>query len=739
MPDAVQKKINPTPDCFNNGTSTRTACFRCRSIRHSCDRKKPSCSRCKQKGFSCSYPEHAPTLKRLQELTMTLSKRVEYFQELLEKQQKQQEQQQQHRKIITGGRKKQQQLTYQNNVFPCQKCYQSLQPCDMTLPGCKRCQQNGVECTYYYDEKPKIYHIATAVSKLNAMMDKYEHVLRQEEKIQQRKTIWSVLSTNQGCTGIANIASYNDLLKLIDHINQFNMLSNNKNSHDYQQQQHESSFTSILLGEPWKLPPLSSISLSSSSSESESSISTTTTATTTTTSSKQNRMEKCPFAVWDAWSYPNHPSMPRDYPIEITDQLTNDLLDLYCRTPCCSAFRLPIIDTEEFMARYKGESTTVTSPPAKVLVYAICAMTARNAFQVHVWNKKTRYNNNNNNNNNNNFMEGGYGGGPAHFNMGKALSMAYCLEARELLADCFDEPSLDTCRAAILLSYCSYQNGYSGLIYYYEFIAVSMAHDLGLYNGMSTLKMTPYDNVLAWSLYYFHIWGQLLRGGSARLAGGWNSPPSLLSLPQPPERHHRDYYLLSNWAYKIQLQTQRDAVMASILFAQQQGLSAQELADLLQPKQKQLDNSNATLGHTMLMDDRYTTDVDILVLSCILELQVQYNINKILLHYPFLTTPNPPSTAVLSSHLEICMHAANAITCLIEASADGCNCPLIGLVFANSVYLKYWRYTKSQFALRCLKRSVDISKSTTTYVHDFEMAKTLVHIMEAHVETMTIS
>ncbi|KAI9498852.1 hypothetical protein BDB00DRAFT_866924 [Zychaea mexicana] len=642
----------------------RTACFRCRSIRHSCDRKNP-CSRCKLKGLSCSYPEHAPTLKQLQELTTALSNRVHYFQGLIR-----------HRPHPPL----EQQLTHQNNVFPCQKCYQSLQPCDMTLPRCKRCQQNGVTCAYDYDEKPKIYHIATAVAKLNAMMDKYEQALRREEKKRQRKAIWTVMSSRQGYTGVAYIASYNDLLKLIDHIAQVNQ-----------------SPMMIMMD----------------------------------VAHKKNRLDECPFAVWDAWAYPTHPAMPSDYPIEITEQLTSDLLDLYCRTPCCSAIRLPIIDTEEFMARYKSGRA------ARVLVYAICAMTARNAFQVHVWNKKTN--------------SGGGSGDGSQYNMGKALSVAYCLQARELLADCFDEPSPDTCRAAILLSYCSYQNGYPGLISYYEWIAVSMAHDLGLYDG--SLSLSPYDNMLAWSLYYFHIWSQLLRGGSARLGDGWNSPP--LQLLQPPQKTHRDYYLLSTWAFKFQLQTQRDAVMACILSAQQQGLSAQELADMLQPREKQLDNFyNQELPWEFKQDlsgqlhrhhhhhnnssehGRYTADVDMFARACILLVQVEFNINKILLHYPFLTMPATTTTSKgrRDSHFGICMHAAYSITCAIEASANYCNSPLIGLVFANSVYHKFWRYTNSQLALRYLKRSVDICKSTTVYAYDFEMAKTLVKIMESHVE-----
>ena len=698
-------------------------------------------------------------MKRLQELITTLSKRIEYFQSLLEQQEKQMMIKHKQRQ----RQQQQQQLTYQNNVFPCQKCYQSLQPCDMTLPVCKRCQQNGIDCIYFHGEKPKIYHLATAVSKLNVMLDRYEQAFRQEQKREQRKTIWTVMSSRQGWTGIAHIASYNDLLKFIDHINQVGTFNDTNSNHHYYY--HESPLPSILLGNPW--------GTAAAAIEAQ--------QDTATIHSDNNSNNEDRF---DAWSYPTFSTMPRDDTIRITDQLTNDLLDLYCRTPCCSAIRLPIIDTEEFMARYKGTDTSHDTsygnnnpsppPPAKVLVYAICAMTARNAFQVHVWNKKTRNNDNNNNDQNDTSSYG-----PAHFNMGREISMVYCLEARELLADCYDEPSLDTCRAAILLSYCSYQNGYPGLIYYYEFIAVSMAHDLGLYNGLPRM-LSPYDNVLAWSLYYFHIWSQLLRGGSARLTGGWGNPPSLLSLPQPLEIHHKDYYLLSTWAYKFQLQMQRDAVMACILSAEQQGLSVQELADILRPKQIQLDkfyqdlpwefkqepsqlrmtkkshqqkncnqnnnnnnniniNSSSTTATTnattatITMDDRYTTDVDMFVRACILELQVQYQINKILLHYPFLTTPTiTPFSG--QSHLGICMHAAYSITCAIEASADSCNCPLIGLVFANSVYLKFWRYTKNQFALRCLKRSLDISKTTPTYVHDFEMAKTLVKILESHVE-----
>ncbi|KAI8138209.1 hypothetical protein BJV82DRAFT_673937 [Fennellomyces sp. T-0311] len=608
----------------DDASDTRTACFRCRGV--SCDRKRPTCSRCKVKGFHCSYPEHAPTLKQLQELTTALSKRVDYFQNLLKRSN--------HQEQLA------EQLTHQNSIFPCQKCYQSLQPCDMALPRCQRCQHNGVDCQYVHQEKPKIYHIATAVGKMNAMMDKYEQAFRKEERKQQSKTIWTVMSTKEGVTGIAHVSSYNDFMKLIDHFAQVN----------------------------------------DSASDSR---------------PKQHKMDKCPFAVWDAWSHPKRANLPREYPIDITEDLTNDLLDLYCRTPCCSAIRLAIIDTEEFMARRLS-----SQPPSRVLVYAICAMTARNAFQVHVWNKRLS----------------------PQYNMGKALSMAYCLAARELLADCFDEPSLDTCRAAILLSYCSYQNGYAGLIYYYEWIAVSMAHDLGLYENK---PRTPYDEVLAWSLYYFHAISQTLRGGSA---SGWN-PPS--PAPQPPTKAHKDYYVLSTWVYKIQLQLLVEAAMACILSAQQR-LSAEQLALLLRPIQRQLDGFYEKLPPEWKMDcsqttknsssGRYTTNVDVVARACIREVQVQYYISRILLHFPLVNTDR--------SSLEICMHAAYTITCAIEASANNCNSPIIGLVFANAVYLHCLRYTNSQFALRCLKRSVDISKSTTVYAYDFEMAKTLVGHLE---------
>ncbi|CEI85544.1 hypothetical protein RMCBS344292_00006 [Rhizopus microsporus] len=70
-----------------DSTSTRaklgTACYRCRGFRHACDRAKPSCSRCQRRGIICTYPEAAPTLKKLQKATETLGDRIKKFGDLL--------------------------------------------------------------------------------------------------------------------------------------------------------------------------------------------------------------------------------------------------------------------------------------------------------------------------------------------------------------------------------------------------------------------------------------------------------------------------------------------------------------------------------------------------------------------------------------------------------------------------------------------------------------------------------
>lgn len=479
------------------------------------------------------------------------------------------------------------------------------------------------------------------------------------------------------------------------------------------------------------------------------------------------------FAVWNSWSHPMH-AVPQDYPIDITDELTDNLVELYCRSPCCSAIRLPIIDTTEFMRRYYDPENR----PSQVLIYAMCSMSARNAFQLHMWSKR-----------------------PAHespqYNMGKALSIAYCLKGREMLSECFDEPSLDNCKAAILLSYCSYQNGYSGVIYIYEWIAYNMARELGLYD--SGREFTEAESKLVWCLYYFNTWYRVLQGGSSASVESSQFYPCC-PLPEPPVKPNVDamkeddededettrqqlvdYYVWSTWYYLIRLQILRHDVMSRLVAIQTTpgkadpnvSLELLALQDRLQEfysslpdewrspdiaamaaASKNSNNSQSSGSPCAAMDglspssagssDRhYHVDIRSFARFCILHVHIYYNINKILLYQAFFPSEHFPTVPFSIQCLYTCVDAASTITQTLEYMSqqhDECNVPLIGFLFANIVYIKLLNYHEherwSDFARQCLQLSVDISKASITYMYDFERAKTLVSVMEQDVRAL---
>lgn len=397
--------------------------------------------------------------------------------------------------------------------------------------------------------------------------------------------------------------------------------------------------------------------------------------------------------------------------------------------------RLPIVDGKDLLARYY--SPDPSQRPSKVLVYAICAMTARNAFQVHVWSKR-----------------------PAHetpqYNMGKALSIAYWLSARKLLAECFDEPSLDTCRAALFLSYCSHHNGYLNLVRFYDWIAVSMAQELGLFDR----KEQPYyDSLLAWVIYYWHVWMRVLGAGLShrsvpRPAASPPSPPPLTTSTEMNDEEYNNYNVLRSWSYRFQLQLQRDEIMSCTLSAQKQNLSAEHLSHMFEPLEADLkaffeslpshwrDPPNQASDNDHQKDNGYTIGRDMLECACIVEVQVQYYINVIMLYYPFLPSSSSSSSSsnTLSPFtrqcLRVCLHAAQTITCAIENMVQGCSVPLIGLVFSNSVYQRIFQCTRSPAALQAMQRSLDISKASLHYAYDFESHRPLVRLMEQKVHAV---
>ncbi|KAI7877022.1 hypothetical protein K492DRAFT_209987 [Lichtheimia hyalospora FSU 10163] len=705
--------------------NTRTACFRCRGFRHACDRQRPSCSRCQGKGVNCVYPEAAPTMKKLQQLADDLARRVTSLENLVATSEP---------TAVAEHVKSQPLLMKHFALYPCQKCNHLQQPCDMRVPSCSRCTEHGITCAYLYDEKPKVYHISHAISTMNNVLDEYESTMHTLPSMipsdnaspssisttdtnntsddtmmintsttttttsttsTYRKPIWTIMSTPNGFSGVAHVSSYNELRLLLDHVHDTqpgNKFLHKNDIRTLQQQQQEQLAVEA--------------------------------GTTTATADM-------PFSIWKAWANPTQ-ELPRDYPIDVTSQLTSDLLELYCRTPCCSMNRLPIVDGRDILARY--HSPDPEQRPSKVLVYAICAITARNAFQVHVWSKRPAHE-------------------TPHYNMGKALSIAYWLSARKLLAECFDEPSLDTCRAALFLSYCSHHNGYLNLVRYYDWITVSMAQELGLFDRK---ELPYYDGLLAWVIYYWHVWMRVLGAGSPQKAvpipsSPPPSPPPLAESAKMNDEEYNIHNILRAWSFRFQLQLQRDEIMSSTLSAQKQQLDAEHLSHMFKPFEADLKAFFESLpdhwqyppkqapDNDQQKENGYTVGRDVLEHGCIVEVQVQYYINVIMLHHPFLlssSSNDKPMSPFTRRSLDICLHAAQTITCALENFLQGCSVPLIGLVFSNSVYQRIYQCTRSPAALKAMQQSLVISKASLHYAYDFESHRPLVRLMEQKVQAV---
>ncbi|KAF7732314.1 hypothetical protein EC973_005210 [Apophysomyces ossiformis] len=759
----------------SNNNNLGAACFRCRGFRHACDRQKPSCSRCQRRGIACTYPSAAPTLKKLQKATETLGDRIKKFGDRL----KAGEGMPRDLKGISLQRLAQRSTTPDTppsiasdnrssisiasdttserdddrtrssvastrsfSVYPCSKCYKDLQQCDLTLPQCSRCASNSFQCVYTKTE-PKANHVSQVLNTMNKVMDQWQESIDRMAKDFAQKTrdsfvktnnafkmkplqpfAWKITSTGKGLSVESNVNSFNDLSKLVDQFKRSMHISPREPQPAAEELSSVPSSERERLAREVELDDTSSIHTSSGYS----------------------------FAVWNSWSHPTH-ALPQDYPIDISPDLTDNLVDLYCRTACCSALRLPVIDTVEFLARYRDPDES--KRPSTVLIYAVCAMAARNAFQLHVWSKR-----------------------PAHespqYNIGKALSMAYCLKGRELLADCFDQPSMDNCQAAILLSYCNHQNGYPGVIYIYEWISYSMAQELGLYDPDRDL--TRQEKILVWCLYYFNTWYRVLQGDSSASVESSQFYPRC-SLPPPlpkpdvdsmdldgsdSRQMMIDYYVWNVWHYLIQLQILRHDVMSRLLTAQAAGksdinlpLDLMAMQDKLQEFYESLpeewknpdlesiatDLSASSPDSSMSSHDHCRMNIRDLAVTCRLTFHVYYNINRILLYQAFFPSDHLPTNPFSLKCLETCMDAAYAITCtndIMVRYRDECNAPLLGLLFANIVYVKLMNYNDEQyqtFAQQCLQRSIDVCKASKAYMYNFEMAQSFVKIMEQEVRS----
>ncbi|ORX45860.1 hypothetical protein DM01DRAFT_1339822 [Hesseltinella vesiculosa] len=673
------------PDTNKNDANLNAACYRCRGFRHACDRKRPSCTRCAKRGLNCTYPEAAPTLKKLQKATETLGDRIKKFSDRLKTGEGMPTISLQRlarvqtpgladpsqpsalaapspdtlsirsflsdsseptlegrsppaRPLIHLKKKKRVILTTHFSVYPCSKCFKDLQQCDLSLPHCSRCEANGFECVYTKTE-PKANHVSQVLNTMNKMMDQWQESIDKMAKDFAQKTrdfsaranhslkikpmqpfAWKITSTNKGLSMESSVNSYNDLSTLVD---QFKRSLNISPKHpdteadgDGQKRAGTPTTNTTSPATPGSSPMSYCPSSYSEMSESAAGVELELDDTSSITSSTFS------FAIWSAWAHPTH-AMPQDYPIDITQDLTDNLVELFCRTPCCSAIRLPFIDLADFLARYRDPDPA--KRPATVLVYAISAMAARNAFQLHIWSKRPAFE-------------------APQYNMGKALSLAYTLRGRELLADCFDEPSMDHCQAAFILSYSNQQNGFPGVIYIYEWIAYTMAQNLGLYDPHR--ELTQQERMLVWSLYYYNTWYRVLQGGPS-LAGhdspfypkcplpdippipagadtpspntlssvestSGQSPPAtslasdttLIASDHGKERQgspsssddHGDaiyYYVSALWVYQIDLQLMREQLMARLVTSQQQsaaGKSDPTLAQDLLAMQAELDH-----------------------------------------------------------------------------------------------------------------------------------------------------
>ncbi|CAO3595721.1 unnamed protein product [Absidia cylindrospora] len=671
------------------------------------------------------------------------------------------------------------------SVYPCGKCFKDLQQCDLTLPQCTRCAANGFTCEYAKTE-PKANHVSQVLNTMNKVMDQWQGSIDKMAKDFAQKTrdfsvkannslkikpiqpfAWKITSTNKGLSVESSVSSYNDLSTLVEQFKRSMNISSTKPTPNMIQR--ETSPYSEISESPLELDDTSSITSSSFS-----------------------------FAMLNSWAHPTK-SMPQDYPVEISQELTDNLIELFCRTPCCSAIRIPSIDAADFLSRYNHPDPA--QRPAQVLVYAVCSMAARNAFQLHVWSKCPAFETPQN-------------------DMGKALSMVYALRGRELLAECFDEPSLDFCQAACILSYSNHQNGFPGVIYVYEWIAHTMAQDLGLYSA--DRELTQREKMVVWNLYYYNTWNRVLQGSSSSSTSGEASQfHPKCTLPDLPVRPSADqflastpttevvsYYIQTMWVYLMQLQLLREQAMSRLVAAHdldkadaslpQDLLTLQYELDLfheqLPPEWRNIDlgiamqttsthqhqhqqmythqqnvfnldpssppslidsssintsstntNASSLLSGPTMTDEQhqhqYTVDGPAFGQYCVLYVQVYYHINQILLYQPFFSSDRVPSSDFGMQSLQICMNACASITCILEIMAKlcgECNVPLLAFIFANSVHMKLLSYDNDksyqEFAIFHLQKAIDISKMSSNYTYDFELARTFVGLMEQDVQ-----
>ncbi|KAG0747047.1 hypothetical protein G6F23_003072 [Rhizopus arrhizus] len=725
----------PKKETKSTRASWGTACYRCRGFRHACDRTKPSCTRCQRRKIICIYPEAAPTLRKLQKATESLGDRIKKFGEIL----KNTSENNQFSKANNSRGMSLQRLAQPRSsvsplsqistnsfssvstdmntmvsassfsVYPCHKCYKDLQPCDLTLPSCSRCFSTGHECIYQKTE-PKAKHVSQVLNTMNKVMDQWQESIDKMAKDFAQKTrdfgqrvdqsfkrkplqpfSWKITTTNKGISVEGNVNSFNDLTNFVDQFKKVMHIST---------PQKEQTYAPEILDDMVALPGTEYV-------DDTSSIHTSSTFS---------------FNIFNS----SHPLADHEdlTPIEITQELTDGLVDLYCNTPCCTTTRLPIINTEEFLARYHASENR----PCQALIFAVCAAAARNAFQFHVSNEVDK-----------------------EYNVGKTISILYCLKGREVLAECFDEePSLDLCMAVFLLAYCHMQNGYTGVLYIYEWIAFTMAHELGLYD--ENRELNPEENMLAWCLFYFNTWYKVFQGNAS--SSGQIYPRCPLQ-PPPPKPNLSEctpktmvkHYIYTEWYYLIQLQVLRQEITSRLLSTQPAGQPDATLSTDLLAFQNRLDAFyNALPPEWRSLDVKFDNstncaDFYLLANSCIFNVYIDYHINKVLLHQAFFPAEHFPTTPSAIQSLHSCLNSAliisQAINTMVSQQDNQCNIPLYGLMFANMVYIKLLNYPGDHpckaLARQSLVQSLDTLKTSKPYIYDLDMSMHLLNIMEKDV------
>ncbi|KAM3584244.1 hypothetical protein VKS41_003067 [Umbelopsis sp. WA50703] len=700
-------------DC-DDSSQLGAACYRCRGFRHACDRQKPTCSRCHRRGIACHYPEAAPTLKKLQKATETLGERLKKFGDRL-------------KTADASGVQKGMGISLQKlataspspeapvsatafSVYPCTKCFKDLQQCDLTAPTCQRCLDNGFECVYT-KTVPKANHVSQVLMTMNKVVDQWQESLDKMAKDFAQKTrdlganmkmkqprrpfAWKITSTGRGLSMESSVNSFNDLSKLVDQFKRTMHITPRDAAEDEEQEQ---AMPAELFDDTSSIHTASDLG----------------------------------FALWNSWAAHSNTSLPHDYALDISQQLIDSLIHLYARTPCCSQLRLSIINANDLLERYSKPEKQVSD----MLVFAVCAMAARNAFQLHVWNVRAKQ--------------------EPQQNMGKILSTAFCVKTRELLADCFDEPSLDTVQAAFIISYCNHFNGYSSANTIYDWVAFAMAQDMGLYDPNRQLSYE--ESMLVWSIYYHNTWYRVLQGGSSdtiqssQFYPRIELPPADLGLSADPVVEHVNMA----WHHLIKLQILRHDLMSRLVSAQKlQNQGTSPHLDLFAMQDKLFEfykgipaswqNPNPLLHARPAsvlaerlhnVEEHYENDLSELSSFCILNLHVHYNINKILLYQAFFPADHFPTSPFALQCLCTCIEAAYAITQTLDVMVNhrnDCNVPVLGFLFANTVYLRLLKYPDErfrQFARHNLRRSIQVSRLSSAYLFDFELAQKLVFVME---------